>query len=311
MGFAQNVALAAPLFVLVALGYCLARWLSWPKDMWAGLTTFVFSVALPALLFRQMSDLSELPPVDARLLIAFFGGCLAVFVVGRLLAWWLFSCDGAEQTVFALGGVLSNNVLLGIPLATVTLGPDSLPSVAMVLVFNALVLWTLATASVEWARTRSLSAGGVLQVIRSVLTTPVVAGILAGTAVGLAGLRLPGVLYRPIEVVASTATPLALVALGASLVGYQVSRHWGLSAAICVLKLLLHPLAVWGLAVAVDLPTLETQVVTLLASLSVGANVFLMAKRFGVLEGPVAASLLISTALSAVTAPVALTLLRA
>ena len=58
------------------------------------LSQFVFSVALPAMLFRLMSDFSKLPPVDVRLLIAFFGGCLIVFVIGRLIAWKLFALDG-------------------------------------------------------------------------------------------------------------------------------------------------------------------------------------------------------------------------
>ena len=81
--FLNQVALAAPLFVLVFLGYALMRFFRWPKAMADHMTRFVFSVALPAMLFRLMSDFSKLPPVDARLLIAFFGGCLAVFVIGR------------------------------------------------------------------------------------------------------------------------------------------------------------------------------------------------------------------------------------
>jgi hypothetical protein len=92
--FAHHVELAAPLFVLVLAGYLLMRTCGWPKAMSENLSRFVFSVALPAMLFRLMSDLSQLPPVDARLLLAFFGGCLIVFVIGRLVAWRLFALDG-------------------------------------------------------------------------------------------------------------------------------------------------------------------------------------------------------------------------
>ena len=91
------------------------------------------------MMFRLMSDFSKLPPVDARLLIAFFGGCLIVFVIGRLIAWKVFALDGVSQSVFALGGVFSNNVMLGLPLAKVSLGDVAVPSVALVLVFNALI----------------------------------------------------------------------------------------------------------------------------------------------------------------------------
>ena len=55
----------------------------------------------------------------------------------------------------------------------------------------------------------------------------------------------------------------------------------------------------------------ETQAIVLLASLPVGANVYLMAREFGTLVGPVAASLVLSTALAALTTPVVLALTAA
>src|ERR1700730_10582554 len=120
--FARILALTAPLFLLVLLGYALTRWGRWPKPVADALTRFVFSVAIPALLFRLMSDFSKLPPVDVRLLIAYFGACFIVFAVGRFIANRVFRLDGVSQSVFALGGIFANNVLLGIPFAKVTLG---------------------------------------------------------------------------------------------------------------------------------------------------------------------------------------------
>src|SRR6266446_9558068 len=106
--FGHIVALTAPLFLLVLVGYALTRWGRWPKPVADALTRFVFSVAIPALLFRMMSDLSRLPPVDARLLVAYFGACLVVFLLGRLIAARLFRMDGVAQSVFALGGIFAN-----------------------------------------------------------------------------------------------------------------------------------------------------------------------------------------------------------
>lgn len=65
-------------------------------------------MALPAHAVHLLCDFSKLPPVDARLLIAFFGGCLIVFGIGRMIAWKVFALDGVAQSVFALGGVFSN-----------------------------------------------------------------------------------------------------------------------------------------------------------------------------------------------------------
>lgn len=307
--FFDVLGLTAPLFLLVLLGYGLARWARWPRQVGDALTRFVFSVAVPALLFRLMSDISRLPPVDARLLIAFFGGCLIVFVVGRIVAAKLFALDGVGQSVFALGGIFANNVLLGVPLARMALGERSMPVVSLVLVFNSLTLWTLVTVSVEWARHRKLSWAGYLQAAKAVALNPVVAGILLGAAWGLVALPLPPVVDRTVELVSQAAVPLSLIALGMGLAVFGIREGLAISIAICALKLLAQPLAVYLIAVALALPALETQVIVLLAALPVGANVYLMSRQFNTLGGPVAASLVISTVLAAATTPLLLSLL--
>jgi predicted permease len=307
--FVDILGLTAPLFLLVLLGYGLARWAKWPRAVGDALTRFVFSVAVPALLFRLMSDLSRLPPVDARLLIAFFGGCLIVFVVGRLLAARMFAMDGVAQSVFALGGIFANNVLLGVPLARMTLGERSIPVVSLVLVFNSLTLWTLVTVSVEWARHHKLSWAGYLQAAKAVALNPVVAGILLGAGWGLIALPLPPVVDRTMELISQAAIPLSLIALGMGLAAFGIREGLPISLAICALKLFVQPLAVYLLARALALPALETQVIVLLAALPVGANVYLMSRQFNTLGGPVAASLVISTVLAAATTPLLLALL--
>jgi predicted permease len=307
--FLTNFALAFPLFALIALGYALIKWGRWPKDVADALARFVFNIALPAMLFRLMSDLSRLPPVDLRLLVVFFGSCLIVFVLGRLLAWKAFSLDGVGQSVFALGGVFSNNVLLGIPLAKTALGETALPSVALVLVFNALILWTLITVSVEWARHGEFSIKGFGNTARGVATNPIVASIVGGSLFGFAGGVLPGFIDTPLGMLGQAAAPLALIALGMSLADYGLRQGWQLGASVCSLKLLVQPAVVWLLARAIGLPELETAVVVLLAALPVGFNVYLMARQFGSLEGPIAASTVVSTGFAAVTVPLVLSLL--
>ena len=195
-----------------------------------------------------MSDFSRLPPVDARLLIAYFGGCLLVFLVGRVVAFRLFGMDGVEQSVFGVGGIFANNLLLGIPLANVPLGEAALPVVSLVLVFNSLLLWTLVTVSVEWARTRHVSLGGFAVTVKNVATNPVVASILIGTAWGWLGIPLPSIADRTLELIGQAAVPLSLIALGMGLGEFGVREGWRESTAISVVKLAVHPLAVYALA---------------------------------------------------------------
>ena len=305
------VAITAPLFVLVALGFGLARSGRWPSAATDALTRFVFSVAIPAFLFRLMSDFSRLPPVDVRVLVAYFGGCLVVFALGRAVSRAAVRHDGVAQSVFALGGIFSNNVLLGVPLVQVTLGEAAMPVVSLVVVFNTLTLWTLVSVSVEWARHSALSAARFAATARGVVANPVVAGILAGTAFGFSGLALPAWGDRALALLAQAAIPLSLVVLGMGLGEYAVRSGWRVSAAIAALKLGVQPAVVWAVARLAGLAPADTIAVVLLAALPVGANVYLMARQFKALEGPVAASLVLTTALAAVTTPVLLALLDA
>ncbi len=307
-GFLHHFSLASPLFLLVLLGYALARSGRWPEAVGEALGRFAYAVAMPAMLFRMMSDFSRMPAVDVRLLLAFFGGCLIVFVIGRLVAHSLFRLDGVAQSVFALGGVFSNNVMLGVAIARTTLGDSALPAVSMVIVFNALVLWTLVTVSVEWARHGEFSVRGFGKTARGVLTNPIVASILAGTLWGFVETPLPTFIDVPLAMLGQGAVPFSLVALGMGLAAYRIRDGLSQSLAICAIKLGVQPLVVWLLARALGLPPLETQVVTLLASLAIGINVYMMAQQFRSLQGPVAAGMVLSTLLSAVTNPLVLAL---
>jgi malonate transporter len=307
--FVQLLELSAPLFALVLVGYLFGRWGRWPASVSEALSKFLFALPLPALLFRLGADMSKLPPVDLRVLAAFFGGCLLIFILARVVGRFAFRLDGVGQSVFALGGIFSNNVFLGIPLAKAAIGDAAMPSVGLVLVFNSLTLWTLVTVSVEWARHGELSVKGFGETLRSVLTNPIVASILAGTAFGLTGWSLPPLIDAPLALLAQPAIPMSLIVLGLGLAQYGLRQGWRIAAGITVMKLVGQPLAVWALAAAIGLPTLETQVVVLLAALPVGINVYLMAREFATLEGPVATSMLLTTLLAAGTTPLTLALL--
>ncbi|MDI6747782.1 MAG: AEC family transporter [Rhodocyclaceae bacterium] len=306
--FLHHFSLASPLFLLILIGYVVARSGRWSLPAAETLAQFAYAIAIPAMLFRMMGDFSKMPPVDARLLIAFFGGCLIVFIIGRLVAATLFKLDGVAQSVFALGGVFSNNVILGVAVAKTTLGDASLATVSLVLVFNALILWTLVTLSVEWARHGEFSLRGFGKTLKGVLTNPIVASILTGTAWGFTGLSLPTFIDVPLAMLGQTAVPLSLIALGMSLAAYSIRDGIAQSLAITAIKLFVQPLVVWLLARALGLPLLETQVVTLLAALAMGVNVYVMSQQFRTMQGPVAAGMVISTVVSTFTVPLVLTL---
>lgn len=308
--FLTQALLAAPLFLLVLAGYGAMKLFRWSDKVPKALNTVVFNAALPLLLFHLMSGFSRLPPADFRVLAAFFGGCLVVFFLGRLTGTRFLGLDQVEASVLGIGGVFSNNVMLGLPLATMVLGVGSVPSVSLVLVFNALILWTLITVAVEWARHGSPTLAGLGKTLVHVTANPVILGIVLGLAWNATGWTFADPVEWGLGWISRGAGPLALLSLGMGLAGYRVGREWKVTGTLAFLKLVVHPLAVWALAAALGLPPTETRTVVLLASIAVGANVYLMSRQFGALEVPVGQGLLISTLLSAVTTPLFLAVVR-
>lgn len=299
----HQISLSLPLFILIAVGYGLGRFSGWPLSVNEGLNRLCFNVVIPCMLFNVMSDFYKTPPVDYRLLVAFFGSCFIVYAMGHIIAKRFFNLDPISSSVFAIGGIFSNNVMLGIPIATLLLGPESLPSIALVLIFNGLILWTLVTISVEWARSGSFSLQGVIKTLLSVFKNPIIIGIISGTAWSLLQTPLPDVIGKPVVMVGSMAAPLSLIALGMSLSHYSIREGLRESYAICLLKLLIQPLVIAMIALAIGLPADEAKVVVLLGSMAVGVNVYLMAQKFGVMQGATASSTLFTTAFSALSTP--------
>jgi malonate transporter len=306
----QFFRLSSPLYGLVAAGYVVAR-LPWWRPAWTHrISAFVFAVPLPAMLFHLMSHQASLPPVDGRVLIAYFGSCLIVFAIGRASGAWLFQLDGIAQSVFGLGGIYSNIVLTGLAIAKLALGVSAVPVVALLLLFNAITLWTLVTVSVEWSRHGSFSAAGFAQTALSVLKNPFILAIMGGTAFGRLGLALPSMADAALAAIGSIAAPAAMISVGMGLAAFPLQQEWASGLAVCALKLLVQPLVVWLLALAIGLPALELRAVVLVASMAVGVNVYLMSLQFQALQRTIASSIVLSNIFAAFTTPLLLTALH-
>ncbi|HEY1725564.1 MAG TPA: AEC family transporter [Steroidobacteraceae bacterium] len=307
----QFFLISSPLYGLVAAGYLAAR-LPWWRSAWTQyLSTFVFAVALPAMLFSLMSHRASLPPLAGRVLLAYFGSCLIVFLLGRALGGWVFGLNGADRSVFALGGIFSNIVLTGLAITRLALGAAAVPVVALLLIFNALTLWTLVSVSVEWSRHGSFSAQGFAATAGRVLRNPLIVAIIGGTLFGRLGFTLPARLDAGLEAIGEISVPAALLMLGMGLAAFRLQQQWLPGLAICALKLLLQPAIVWLLAIALGLPLLELRALVLVASMSVGVNVYLMSLQFESIPDTIASSIVQSNVFAVITTPLLLAALHA
>ena len=298
-----------PLFILILLGFLAVKLGRWQKTVTDSLTKFTFYIAFPIMLFQIMSHFSEQSEIDIKLLLVFFGGSFIVFAIGCLIASKIFKLNGSQSTLFAMGGIYTNTVFVGIPIIKMLLGDQAIPIVAIIVIFNALILWTLATVSIEFVQMGKLSGRSFIKALRNVSKNPIIIGIFTGIAVNYIGLPIPNFINQSTKMVSDMTAPLSLIVLGMGLAEYKIRDQFLITGSICILKLAILPIVTYIVGKLLGLPTLELQVVVLLSSVSIAINCYMMARQFEVLQGPIASSLLISTVLSSVTTPLILSIM--
>ncbi len=310
--FLHHLELCAPLFLLVFLGWGTVKVGLFDKAVSSGLSKFVFKLLMPVMLFQMMSHLSEMPPVDWRVLIAFFGSCVIVFTLGRAIGKRVFHQDSTGQVITGMGGIFGNNVQLGVPIVQVSLGNGAIPTISLLIIFNVLLLWTTATACVEFGRTGGhVDTKKFGKALLNIFKNPIVLGIVLGSSFGLTGWHLPDVIDHTLGWVSSATTPSALMAVGMGLAQHSFRAALLKGCVISALKLVVQPVIVYALCRLIGLSEWQTNATTLLSSLPVAINLYIMANEFESEEAAASNAIFVSTLISAVTVPLTLALLGA
>ena len=302
---------SSPLFLLIFLGFALSRWFGFNKTASTVLSKFAFNIALPAMLFRLLSNLALTEShADLRLLIAFFGACFILFFIGRLVSGYLLKMKPVETAIFGTGCVFSNNGLLGLPLAIAMLGEKVAPSVSAVLSLNALVLWTLVSIAVEFSlQSGHLTIRSFLKTLASVFKNPLIIAIFCGVAWSFTGLSIPYVIDEPVRLIGNSATALSLIVVGMGLSEYGIGQGLGKSVVLSSIKLFIHPTLIFSLALLIGLGPVETTAIVFLGCLPMGVNVYLMCRQFHAAEAVIANAMIITTVVSSFTVPLAVAFL--
>ena len=201
-----------------------------------------------------------------------------------------------------------NTANLGIPIAMQVLGTVSF--LVEVLLLQVLVVGPVILATLDQHAGGGDSGGdggGAWGSIRRIATLPLRNPVILGSALGIAasaaGFQAPALVQTPLKLLAVTAVPAALVALGASLRRPETTPDAGRAeiSVIAVLKLLAQPALACaaGLALGLSQPALLAVVVC--AGLPTAQNVFVFAQQYDVAEGLASRAVMVTTTLSMAT----------
>lgn len=269
-------------------------------------THVVFVTLYPFIMFDNLYGKNIADNMDVKL------GLYAVgFTVLQFAASWIFVC-AIEKNNYERGAMIqalyrSNYVLMGFPIAVNLFGKGNITAVAIIMMLVVPFYNITAVIVFETFRGGKVNFG---QMLKRILTNPIIDGGIAAFIVMILGITLPQPIVNTVGTLSDATAPIAMILLGAALnlKGFSSDRK---RIAICTIgKLVVFPAI--GIAGAVFLGIRDVQLiaVTLMVAAPIALASYAMASSMGG-NGKLAGELVVITTIaSCFTIPVFLFILK-
>ena len=195
------------------------------------MNSFVFKFALPALLFEDLWEENFYQAWDGGFVLFCFCATLGCIIVSTALS--SFLKDKSDRGEFIQGSYRSSAAILGIAFIVNIYGQSGMAPlmiIGTVPLYNicavaALTLTSPALSSAksdpasETSASKSTSVSNsdrLFRTVKGIITNPIILGIAAGFAWSLLKLPHPTILQKTVHNLGVLATPLGLMAMGAS-----------------------------------------------------------------------------------------------
>ncbi|MEQ8293155.1 MAG: AEC family transporter [Roseovarius sp.] len=292
-----------PVFLVIGFGY-VAVWRGWFSQAGVdGLTKFSQNFAIPCLLFTAIARLDLGQSFDWRLLVSFYAGSLAGFVLGMFGARYLFGRDWEDSVVIGFCCLFSNSVLLGLALTERAYGADALEANFAIVAVHSPFCYGIGISVMEIVRAKGQAGAAVAgRVLKAMFSNALIIGIGAGFIVNFSGVTLPGVFNDALDLMVRAALPAAIFGMGGVLASYKAEGDFRIVLYACLISLVVHPAITRSLGVALSLPVEPTRSAVLTAAMAPGVNAYIFASMYGRATRVAATTVLVATALTIGTA---------
>lgn len=284
----QIAGIIVPVFGLIGLGWLIA----WPgllkEGTGEGLSEFVFTVAIPVLIFRVVATADFSGGSPWLLWVAYYVAYALAWVAGTVLVRRLFGRDARAGLVAGIAASYSNALLVGIPLIIAAYGHEGAAALSLLIAVHLPVMMTASAILIERALVKDgLSPDATAQavarnLVRNLIRNPIVIGLFAGILWRLTGLPIVGPVGNMVGKIGDVAATLALVSVGMSLRNYGISGNVMPAFLVGFIKLVAMPAMLLLLvAYLIPLPPVWAKALVITAACPTGVNAYLIASRFG------------------------------
>ncbi len=241
--FLFSVNATLPVFLVILLGYFLKRIGMLGPEFVKQANAFNFKVTLPVLLFQELVNNDVVSSLD----IPFMALCFAVTLVSIIAIWVIARLVIKDTSIigaFVQGSYRSSVAVLSVAFLESMYGGAAMAPqmiIAVVPLYNifAVVVMTFEPGlSGDWA---GQGKDKIRTALVNVVKNPIIIGIVLGVIGSVIHLRLPAIGEKTVSYVASLATPLALITLGAGFEGRKALAKIPPTIWASVIKLVLLP----------------------------------------------------------------------
>jgi predicted permease len=260
-----------PIIALIAVGYGVQTRVPEARKVLSYVYT---NVVLPCFMVYFLSTTTL--PLTALWPVVWFTLLQSAVVgaAGWLLA-RLLSLPHEVRPVVAIGGVFANTGNFGVPLAILAFPPEYTADQAVIAAITAVLFVPLCTLVLAPSKEQKTWRGTFI----TVATNPIVLGVGAGLLLRIAGVQLPAIVAKPLQMLAAAYTAIALMSLGAALHGGSMKLADAALRATLIMKLLLSPLLTWVLGYALGFTGTQLALFVVAASMPTAALVGVIAKQ--------------------------------
>ncbi len=299
-----------PVFIMMLLGAFLKHIRLFDDAFASKMNKFVFLIPLPCLLFSQLSEIDFKAAWNTRFVTFCFVSTAICILIAFVLS--LFIKNNALRGEFVQASYRSSAALLGIAFIQNIYGNAGfapLMIIGSVPLYNIMAVVVLSITSPQSSSTK-IDKTILKKTALGIITNPIMIGIALGLLWSALKLPVPYVMNKAISSIGNVATPMGLMAMGASLDFKKAFGH--MRPTLCATFMKLIGFAAITLPFAIWLGFRNAELVAILIMLTSATTVssFVMAKNMGH-EGTLTAStVMLTTLLSAFTVTFWLFLLR-
>ena len=288
-----------PIFLTTMLGYAFRKWHIMDGSFVDKMNSFVFKVALPVLVFQDLATVDFFEAWDWKFVVFCFLATLISITAVTLLSFLLK--DKSLQGEFIQASYRSSAAIFGIAFiqniyGEAGMGP--LMIVASVPLYNIMAVVVLTVMRPERGR---VNGALIRKTLHGIITNPIIVGILTGVVWSVLKLPMPVILEKTVKNVAVLATPLGLMAMGASIEFKGAFENMRPVILAVLLKLVI--LAGVFLPIAVTLGFRTEKLIAILVMLGSATTVssYVMARNMGHKGVLTSSVVMLTTLLSAFT----------